>query len=265
MKKTTLDLDLKYDWYERAVQNPESEVDFMRDWYKKFHGRYPIWLREDFCGTGAISCEWVSRGSKFYAFGVDLDPEPIKMGKKRHWGKLAPKVRARMEYVEGNVLDKHSQRPDVVCAFNFSYFIFKTRPQLLKYFKAVRQSLGKQGVFFIDLFGGPESQKVLEENRKVKNITYYWDCQSFNPITAECTFAIHFREGKGKKHLNVFTYDWRLWTLPELRDMLAEAGFSKCIAFMEGDDDEGGGDGVYAPAEVVENCDAWVAYVAAMA
>lgn len=259
-----LDLELKYDWYEAAVQTPETEVDFMRKWYKKFHGRFPLSLREDFCGTGAISCEWVKKSKEATAFGVDLDPEPLAMGKRRNWAKLRPEARSRMSYIQGNVLDDRDFKVDVACAFNFSYFIFKGRPQLLQYFKKVRQGLNKQGLFFMDLFGGPESQTVVEEYRTVKRgLTYYWDCQSFNPITAECTFAIHFKDGKGKKHLNVFTYDWRLWTLPELRELLLEAGFSKTVAYWEEDDDKGGGNGNYYPAEVAENCEAWVAYIAA--
>jgi hypothetical protein len=263
--KSDLDLKTKYDWYEKAVQNPESEVDFMRTWFKKLHGRFPLTLREDFCGTGAISCQWVRKNTDATAVGVDLDPEPIAMGKERHWSKLSPKAKQRMNYLEGNVLDKHNFTADVICAFNFSYFIFKTRPQLLSYFKKVRQGLGKQGIFFLDLFGGPESQKIVTDKRKIGGLTYYWECQSFNPITAECTFAIHFRDPKGKKHENVFTYDWRLWTIAELREILTEAGFSRSIAFWEGDDEMGGGDGNYTPSEIGENCDAWVSYIAGLA
>jgi hypothetical protein len=246
------------------VQTPETEVDFMRTWFKKMHGRWPTTLREDFGGTGAISCTWVSKGPQNEAFAVDLDPEPIAMGVERHFSKLPPKARARMHYIQGNVLDKRDFKVDVICAFNFSYFIFKRRAQLLSYFKKVRQGLDKQGMFFIDLFGGPESQKIVTDVRKMKGLTYYWECQSFNPITAECTFAIHFRDAKGKKHENVFTYDWRLWTLAELRELLEEAGFSRSIAFWEGDDDKGGGNGEYEPSEIGENCDAWVSYVAAL-
>ncbi len=262
--KSNLDLKTKYDWYERAVQTPDTEVDFIRTWFKKLHGRYPLTLREDFCGTGAISCTWVKRSKEAEAWGVDLDPEPIEMGQQRHWSLLKPEAQKRMQYIQGNVLDKHPFVTDVVCAFNFSYFIFKNRPQLLNYFKKVRQGLGKQGMFFMDLFGGPESQKMVTDRRKMKGLTYYWECQSFNPITAECTFAIHFRDAKGKKHENVFTYDWRLWTIAELRELLQEAGFNKTMVFWEGDDNEGGGNGIYLPTEIGENCDAWVAYIAAL-
>jgi hypothetical protein len=259
-----LDIKLKYDWYERSVQNPESEVDFMRLWFKKIHGRFPTSLREDFCGTGAISCDWARRSNQSEAFAVDLDPEPIAEGKTRHLSKLTPKARSRVKYLEANVLDKRDFKVDVICAFNFSYFIFKNRSTLLEYFKTVREGMGKQGMFFLDLFGGPESQKIVTDTKKLKGLTYYWECQSFNPINSECTFAIHFRDALGKKHENVFTYEWRLWTIAELRELLAEAGFSRSMVFWEGDDDKGGGNGEFLPSEIGENCDAWVAYIAAL-
>jgi SAM-dependent methyltransferase len=263
--KSELSLDQKYDFYERSVQNAESEVDFMRDEYKRFFKRSALTLREDFCGTGAISCKWVEQNTKCEAFGVDLDPEPIKMGKARHFAKLKKSEQERMHYLEKNVLSVKTPPMDVICAFNFSYFIFQSRKDLLTYFKSVRKSLNKEGVFFIDLFGGPESQKLVTDNKKLEGgLTYYWECQHFNPITHECTFAIHFRDAKGKKHSNAFTYHWRFWTMPELRDLLFEAGFGKVHSYWEGDDADGGGNGEFAPALDAENCDAWVSYIAAM-
>jgi hypothetical protein len=198
------------------------------------------------------------------AYGVDLDPEPLKMGLSRHFSKLSKSQQARMHYLQKNVLKVKTPAIDVVCAFNFSYFIFKSRKQMLQYFKSVRKSLNKQGVFFLDIFAGPESQKLVTDTKKLNGLTYYWECQHFNPFTHECTFAIHFKDAKGKKHNNVFTYDWRFWTMPELRDLLIEAGFSKTVVYWEGDDADGNGNGVFTPAEDAENCDAWVSYIAAL-
>jgi hypothetical protein len=260
-KVESLTLATKYDWYEKAVQNPSVEVDFMRDWFKNLRGRKARILREDFCGTGAISCEWVRTDSQGFAHGIDLDAEPIMIGRERHWSKLSPKMRARMIYHQGNVMDEWGFQTDVICAFNFSYFIFKTRTELLNYFRKVRSELPADGLFFIDLFGGPESQKLVTDKRKIKDLTYYWECVHYNPITANCRFAIHFKKADRPVVKNVFTYDWRLWTLPELREILKEAGFSKTKAFWEGDDDQGGGNGEYEPTEEAENCDAWVSYI----
>lgn len=262
--KSQLTLEQKYDYYERSVQNAEGEVEFMNDEFKRIYGRLPFTMREDFCGTGAISCAWVNQRRDCEAYGVDLDPEPIQMGRERHYSKLNKKQQERMHYLKQNVLKVKAPKVDVVCAFNFSYFIFKSRKELLQYFKSVRKSLNKQGIFYLDIFGGPESQKLVTDTKKLDKLTYYWECQHFNPFTHECTFAIHFRDAKGKKHENVFTYHWRFWTMPELRDILAEAGFSKTVTYWEGDDEEGNGNGGFAPADDPENCDAWVSYIAAL-
>jgi hypothetical protein len=262
--KSKLTLEQKYDYYERSVQNPEAEVSFMRDEFHRAFGRYPYSLREDFCGTGSISCKWVQESKSNEAFGIDLDPEPIKMGLSRHFSKLKKSEQLRMKYLQENVLKTSAPKVDVICAFNFSYWIFKRRADLLKYFRSVRKSLNKQGIFFIDLFAGPESQRLVTDTKKLKNLTYYWECQHFNPLTHECTFAIHFRDQKGRKHDNVFTYNWRMWMMPELRDILIEAGFSTTLAYWEGDDEDGNGNGVFTPATDAINCDAWVSYIAAI-
>lgn len=147
--KSQLTLDQKYDFYERSVQNAEVEVSFMRDEFKRIYGRSPFTMREDFCGTGAISCNWVDQHRDCEAYGIDLDPEPIKMGKERHFNKLTKKQQERMHYLQQNVLNVKAPKVDVICAFNFSYFIFKSRKELLQYFKSVRKSLNKQGIFIL--------------------------------------------------------------------------------------------------------------------
>ena len=236
----------------------------MHDEFKRFYKRSPFIFREDFCGTGAMSCEWVKADKRRQAFGIDLDPEPVEMGKVRHFSKLNKSEQKRMHYMLKDVMTVKTPKVDVVCAFNFSYFIFKERKTLLKYFKAVRKSLNKEAVFFLDIFGGPESQELVTDEKKLKNLTYFWECQMFNPFTHDCTFAIHFKDAKGKKHKNVFTYEWRFWTMPEIRDILKEAGFSKTVAYWEGDDKNGNGNGVFTPNEGPENCAAWVSYIAAL-
>ena len=66
---------------------------------------------------------------------------------------------------------------------------------------------------------------------------------------------------KNKKYENVFTYDWRLWTIPELRDIMTEVGFNKVIVYWEGTNRRGGGDGIFSPVEKGEACLSWIAYV----
>lgn len=219
MSPKKLDTDRKYKLYEKAVQNPENEVSFIHEKFLELRGKPALLLREDFCGTGAISCAWVKQSKKHHSWGVDLDPEPIIYGKENHLSQLSKEEQKRVCYLEENVLNGSAPLVDAAFAFNFSYMIFKKRHLLLNYFKKVRSSLKKDGVFFLDVFGGPDSQTLLEEETEHENFSYYWDCQKYNPITNECFFGIHFKY-KGKKYKDVFTYDWRLWTIPELRELL---------------------------------------------
>ena len=102
--KSQLTLEQKYDFYERSVQNAEGEVEFMRTEYKRFYGHSAFVFREDFCGTGAMSCNWAEQDKNCEAYAVDLDPEPIKMGHVRHFSKLDKSQQKRVHYMQKNVM-----------------------------------------------------------------------------------------------------------------------------------------------------------------
>ena len=53
----TKDFD-KYSYYFNSVQSPDVDVQFFDYTYKSIRKKEPITLREDFCGTFSISCEW---------------------------------------------------------------------------------------------------------------------------------------------------------------------------------------------------------------
>lgn len=260
----TLEVSEKYRLYEKAVQSPDFEVEFFNEKYLEYYKKAPRVFREDFCGTGKISCEWVKLHPKNYAIGIDLDQDPIQYGQENHVAKLKPAQQKRIKYIKENVLKADRYKADIVAALNFSYFIFKKRKELLAYFKSVRKSLNPQGVFFIDLFGGSACSQPIVDEVKHKNFSYFWDLESFNPINNECLYKIHFKvQGKSRKYKDVFVYDWRMWSLPELMDLLEDAGFSKSFVYWEGDDDDGGGDGNFQVTKETENCDSWVSYIAA--
>lgn len=263
----TLPAFKKHELYESAVQNVAGDLEFLNEQYQKVYGRRPLSLREDFGGTAALACLWTQQSDQHVACGIDLDPEPVEYGKAVHYGKLNDEEKSRMKYIMGNVLDDYDFKNDVVVAFNFSYSIFKKRKELVEYFSKVRQNLGEEGAFFIDLFGGTEARDVCVEETEDEEagFTYFWDCDKYNPITHECFYAIHFKtHNDGKKYRNVFTYDWRLWGLAELREIMEDAGFSKTVAFWEGDDDDGTGDGEFYKTEEAENCESWVTYIMAL-
>ncbi len=255
----------KHTYYEKAVQNPSNEVEFFNDKFQELRGRKAFTLREDFCGTAAISCKWVDQSPEHTAWGIDLDPDPIEYGKKVHLAPLNAAAQKRMNYIEGNVLNSGTPKVDICFAFNFSYFIFKQRKQLLDYFKAAHEALNDDGVFFIDLFGGPDSITEMTDVIKHDGFKYYWECQEFNPMNNHCKFAIHFKLKGEQKRKNVFVYEWRMYGMAELRDLLEEAGFKTTVGYWEEDDeDDDGGNGVFYPTEDAEQCDAWVTYIAAL-
>ena len=55
-----------------------------------------------------------------------------------------------------------------------------------------------------------------------------------------------------------------MWSVVEIREILEEAGFSKTVAYWEGTDEDGDGDGNFYQSEEEENCESWVTYVAAI-
>src|SRR5262249_15504364 len=108
------------------------------------------------------------------AWGVDLDPEPLAWGLEHNAKKLTPAQRARLVLTEGNVLDPHPARVDMVTAHNFSYFIFRTRSQLRAYYERAREGLADEGIFVVDVFGGPDSQTRMREATHYPRFSYVW-------------------------------------------------------------------------------------------
>ena len=169
-----------------------------------------------------------------------------------------------MELAQRDVLACCEPRSDVVCAFNFSYWVFKTRSELLRYFESALASIGPEGLFVCDLLGGPDAQCVLEERKRMPGFKYVWDQVSFNPIDHHFFCAIHFEFPDGTRLNRAFTYDWRLWTAAEIGDCLREAGFSRSEIYWEGTDKESGeGNGIFTRRSKVHNEQAWIAYLVA--
>ncbi len=256
----------KYFYYNASVQSAENDVVFLRSAYEGLRGKKPKIMREDFCGTFALSCEWAKLDKSFESVGVDLDPEPLAYGKKNYLPALTESQQSRLKLVKQNVLTGKLPAADLVCAFNFSYFIFKERKTLGKYFKQVLTSLKKDGVFILDLFGGSRCYEANEEEIEHDvqgGFSYFWDQDSFDPVSNHAQFYIHFKRKGEAKREKCFSYDWRMWSIPELRDLLAEVGFKKTVVYWEGTDRKGEGDGEFTPATVGEECESWIAYIAA--
>lgn len=251
----------KYVLYQRAVQEPDADLDFMVEVFEARYGRKPHDLREDFCGTANTACQWVRRHKKNQVWGVDLDPEPLAWGREHNAADLGDEGRARLHLVQGDVRTATVPRVDLVTAQNFSYWIFKTRDALREYFRAAHRGLRDEGLFVVDMFGGPEAQNMGEEETKYRDFTYVWDQAHFDAIQNGILCHIHFKFPDGSQLRQAFSYDWRLWTIPEVREVMLEAGFSATEAYWEGADEEGEGTGEYEKKEHAENEEAWLAYV----
>jgi len=254
----------RYTLYEASVQDVEFDCDLIERMFERRYGRAPRLLREDFCGSAAMACEWVRRDDANCAFGIDLDPEPLEWSRRHHVASLSPDEASRLALVRGDVLDVDTGPLDVIAAFNFSYFVFKQRSQLLGYFEKTRTRLRREGLFVLDLYGGADSHRTLTETRELDGFWYVWDQDLFDPISYRAINHIHFNFPDGSRLEKAFSYDWRLWSLPELRDLLLEAGFSHVQPYWERTDrDTNEGNGVYYPAKGARDDPAWVAYLAA--
>ena len=287
--KSLADTADKYVLYQRSVQEPSSEIKFFNKVFKKEFGKKPMSLREDFCGTFAICCNWVASHKERIAVGVDLDPEPLAWGRKHNLAKLKPKQQNRVTLLEQDV--RTSQEPknhcqadaqngdtnsgentgetsgggvDILSAQNFSFWIFKTRPQLLEYFRHAYNNLNDQGLMVMDMMGG--SDCWVEDHtdvRKFKDFKYEWEQHRLDPITHDAVFHIHFAFKDGSRLDKAFTYQWRFWTLPEVAELCKEAGFSHVDVYWEGTDKEGEGNGIYTAKTSAQSDPCWIAYIVA--
>jgi SAM-dependent methyltransferase len=252
---------VRYAAYHAAVQCPEADVDFLINTFRSIRRRSPVSLGEDFCGTFANCCEWVRRGRGRTAVGIDLDPEPIAYGREHYFKQLPTRLRDSIKIRQANVLSRSLPPADVICALNFSYFVFRDRLTLVRYFSNVKRRLPTDGLFVVDTFGGPECGFRNRERKSMSGGTYIWEQKSFDPVTNEAYFAIHFKKTKIGKIRNAFTYHWRMWSIPEIRDCMIDAGFKDALVYWEGTKKDGSGNGVFSPVTSGEECDVWIAYV----
>lgn len=247
----------KHRLYELSVQDTEASIELIDTIYKRSRKRLPRSLREDFCGTAKLCADWARQGPRREATGLDIDARTLAWASKNNIGILRPQTKKRVQLIETDVLDYRGEGFDVAVAFNFSYFVFKTRSTLKTYFENVRRSLKEDGLFLIDVFGGPDTQFIMKEETEHNGFVYIWDQSSFNPVNNHIVCQIHYRLEDGTQIRKAFTYDWRLWSIQELREILEESGFTRCVVWWDCDDD------ILRPTESTKNLIAWVAYIAA--
>jgi hypothetical protein len=263
----------RHSLYELSVQDPPSEVEFTTTTFQKLRGREALSLREDFCGTAVFSLAWVESHPERTAIGVDLDRDTLDWGLYERIRPAGGDVESRITLRNGDVLEPKPPLVDVAVAFNFSYWCFETRADLRRYFEAARAGLVADGVFYLDTYGGTEVPRHEINEREVEDedgtanggqsFTYVWEQVDYNPITAHMNCAIHFKFRDRTRMDDAFTYSWRVWTLPELIELLHEAGFVRVRVWADEENQRGTSTGRHVEVENLANEGVWWVYISA--
>lgn len=229
----------RHDLYERCVQSPRQLAPLLA----AIHGENPRTLGEDFAGTAALSIQW-ARPDDRAAIAADLDPVALAHHPDH------PRVTRR----HADVLETHDPC-DLLFAGNFSIGYLRTRAELLAYLRHARARLNPGGAFVCDIYGGETAFLTGEVERDHPitdgphagaHVRYTWAQREADPITGmvtnTCSFRVE-RDGAAVQEMpDAFVYRWRLWSVPELRDAMAEAGFGSTEVYdhhPDAVDDEG--------------------------
>jgi hypothetical protein len=257
----------KFVCYQKSVQAADHEVEFFIRAYRDCYGKTPYSLREDFCGTFAICCEWVKTDRRRTAVGVDYCDDTLQWGRANNLAKLSDTQQKRIRLIQQDVRKRNRPQVDVLSAQNFSFWIFKTRAEVVEYFKIARSNLNAEGIMLMDMMGGGECYSEGHvDKRKVKKgkkgFSYHWTQVSYNPINHDAEFNISFKFADGSWMKEAFVYKWRFWTIPEVREMLAEAGFSNSVVYWDMEEDEDK-DSVWEQADEAPSDPSWICYIVA--
>lgn len=256
----------RFDCYQQSVQVPEHEVEFFEQAFRDEFDRKPLSLREDFCGTFAVSCEWVASNTRRTAVAVDLCEETLGWGREHNLSRLNESQQERVKILTQDARTRNRPPVDVVAAQNFSFWIFRTRAEVVEYFRAVHANLKREGILVMDMMGGGACYEEGHVDKRVirkgkRGFRYFWEQEEFNPVDAHARFNISFKFADGSSLKRAFTYDWRFWTIPEVREMLAEAGFAGSYTYWEEEDDDGEGTGEWKRADTAASHPSWIAYL----
>ena len=195
------------------------------------------------------------------AWGIDIDTDPLQYGAAHYLTTLSREQRARVKTRRMNVMSSRAPRADIICAFNFSYFIFQERAALVRYFESCRSLLNKKGIIAVDIFGGPQHARPSVDSKRVTGMKYFFEQSAFDPITNKARFHLSFQLKGQRTCSRVFSYDWRMYSIPEVRDAMMDAGFKETIVYWEGTARNGRGSGVFHRRSTGEPCEVWVAYI----
>ena len=269
-RKKELSVDLKYHLYTCAVQDPKETVKTIDSIFTQNFKKNALSIREDFCGTFLVGCEWIKSSANRKAVGIDLGAEPLKYADNNISNLLDTQERARAILHRQDVRIPTLPRVDVIIAENFSFYVLQKRAELVSYFRTCLSSLEKEGLLILDMIGGREftatprrDVKPLKksETKLASNVFYRWTQRSFNPVTNNGQYSIDFKI-KNKWHNEVFQYDWRVWTIPEVKEALVDAGFDEVLIYW--DDEKEKRDSLKAVQKISNQWDTWLCNIVAV-
>ncbi len=248
----------KHKIYQLAVQSPEADIELIQHFYRSRRRRNAWRLREDFCGTALTLSHWVAQGPRFSGEGFDIDPDPLEWGREHNMAPLGHGAKRAILH-EADVRDPSVESPDIRCAFNFSYWVFRTRDEMLDYFTRAREDLAEDGMLVIDVTGGTDSLSEEPYSSKVSGFELVWQQRNFSPVDHSADLTLTFRFRDGSEIDPPYRYSWRVWSIPELLDLLRAAGFGDIDIWWQDDDSEHG----YRKTRKGANDSCWVACIAA--
>jgi hypothetical protein len=225
----------KHALYQSYVQNPKREIEFYRKQFRKIFNKVPLKFREDFCGTGLLCCEWVKSNVLNTALGIDLDLETLNYGLENNINNLSSGF-DRVKLIHQNVLDTFdiNEKFDIICSMNYSHFLLHKRKDLVKYFTNVKVNLNTKGLFIMDFFGGSHVFNYHTHNNLTDHYKYIG--QQINILNNVTHISLNFKT-KSDKFEPLFQYDFRVYSLIEIKEALEEAGFNKFVIFIKDIDD----------------------------
>lgn len=229
--------------YEAAVQNARQEVENLYNFYMEmrslaaprndeyFDLRIPLALREDFCGTSILCKEWLKKNVMRSAIGVDLNHDVLQYATATTFEGEPPQ---NMTFIESDVMDvtpgEDVPHVDILVALNYSLGYFHTFQKLLGYMRRAREGLAPGGILVCDMFSngtlGADKQNRFSFVRDCGSFIYHFDQTAADPFDNTCHCYLSFEFPDGSWLRNVFSYEFRIWSIAEIRDALVEAGFS---------------------------------------
>ena len=253
--------------YQQAVQHPLAEAFFLCNVYEQYNDyQQPLTLREDFCGSAAISLGWIMADPDRKAIAIDNDQATVDFAKQQINDKLGHAADA-ISLICDDVKNVTKPKADIIASMNFSTLIYHAPSSLLSYLKQTRDNLNDGGIFVMDLFGGPGAMKISKQSRPMTDedgepFTYHWQQKSFDFINNKIECRIHFTLADGSQRQDAFVYDWRLWSIPEILELLSAAGYSKCRVWCDTFDiEDKQSDGQYLPINELASREDWVVYI----